>query len=110
MPGSLLMLPAGAPAPPNYTYVGTFDLTPSLDSRGRNRRCPSTCIAGTIDAGREREKAPAPGTFQVIAIASFWHSDAVTILEVPLRFRIALPAAHSVCTPKMPRKVWWRVY
>ena len=36
MPGSLLMLPAGSPAPLRYTYVGTFDLTPSLDSRGRN--------------------------------------------------------------------------
>ena len=35
-PGSLLMLPAGSPAPPHYTYVGTFDLTPSMDSRGRN--------------------------------------------------------------------------
>ena len=36
MAGSLLMLPAGSPAPLGYTYVGTFDLTPSLESRGRN--------------------------------------------------------------------------
>jgi hypothetical protein len=32
----MLMLPAGSPAPARYTYVGTFDLTPSADSRGRN--------------------------------------------------------------------------
>jgi hypothetical protein len=37
LPGSMLMLPAGSPAPPaTYTYVGTFDLTPAQDSRGRN--------------------------------------------------------------------------
>jgi hypothetical protein len=34
-PGALLMLPAGSPAPGNYTFVGTFELTPSGGSRGR---------------------------------------------------------------------------
>jgi hypothetical protein len=33
--GSHLLLPAGAPAPPGYDYVGSFDLFPSGGSRGR---------------------------------------------------------------------------
>ena len=33
--GSLLMLEAGAPAPAGYTLIGTFDLTPSKESRAR---------------------------------------------------------------------------
>jgi hypothetical protein len=38
MGGSLLMVPAGspAPAPDRYTFVGTFALTPSAESRSRN--------------------------------------------------------------------------
>ncbi len=35
MSGSLLLLPAGSPAPPGYTFVGTFDLQPSESNRGR---------------------------------------------------------------------------
>jgi len=34
-PGSLLMLDGGAPAPAGYTYVGTFDMTPTSSERGR---------------------------------------------------------------------------
>jgi len=33
--GSLLMLNSGSPQPAGYVYVGTFDLTPSDDARGR---------------------------------------------------------------------------
>jgi hypothetical protein len=33
--GSHILLPAGAPAPPGYDYVGSFDLFPSGGSRGR---------------------------------------------------------------------------
>jgi hypothetical protein len=33
-PGSLLMLPAGSPAPAGYTFLGTFDLQPSGENRG----------------------------------------------------------------------------
>ena len=33
--GSHLLLPAGAPPPPGYDYVGSFDLFPSGGSRGR---------------------------------------------------------------------------
>ena len=33
--GALMFLAAGAPAPAGYTYVGSFDLTPSDDSRSR---------------------------------------------------------------------------
>ena len=35
MSGSHLLLPAGAPPPPGYDYVGSFDLFPSGGSRGR---------------------------------------------------------------------------
>jgi Collagen triple helix repeat (20 copies) len=35
MIGSHLLMPAGAPAPPGYDYVGSFDLFPSGGSRGR---------------------------------------------------------------------------
>jgi hypothetical protein len=31
----MLMLAAGSPAPSGYTVVGTFDLTPTDDSRSR---------------------------------------------------------------------------
>jgi hypothetical protein len=33
--GSLLMVESGTPQPAGYTYIDTFDLTPSSDSRGR---------------------------------------------------------------------------
>lgn len=33
--GSMLMLAAGSAAPSGYTLVGTYDLTPSDDSRAR---------------------------------------------------------------------------
>jgi hypothetical protein len=33
--GSLLMLECGAPQPAGYTYIGTFDMSPSGDSRSR---------------------------------------------------------------------------
>ena len=33
--GSLLLLPTGAPAPDGYDLVGTFDLLPTADPRGR---------------------------------------------------------------------------
>jgi hypothetical protein len=33
--GSLLFVEANSPVPAGYTYIGTFDLTPSADSRGR---------------------------------------------------------------------------
>ena len=35
MIGSHLLMPAGAPPPPGYDYVGSFDLFPSGGSRGR---------------------------------------------------------------------------
>ena len=35
MIGSHLLMPAGAPAPPGYDFVGSFDLFPSGGSRGR---------------------------------------------------------------------------
>jgi len=35
MPGALLFLPAGTAAPEDYVLVGTFDLSPSGESRGR---------------------------------------------------------------------------
>jgi hypothetical protein len=37
VPGSLLMLPAGSPAPAGYTREGTFDLAPSGEPRGRQK-------------------------------------------------------------------------
>jgi hypothetical protein len=38
MVGSLLMLPAETPAPPNYEFVGRFDLMPYDGPRGRTSR------------------------------------------------------------------------
>lgn len=35
IPGRIIMLPAGQPAPLDYTFVGTFDLAPSGGPRGR---------------------------------------------------------------------------
>ena len=35
LPGALLLLPAGTPAPEGYVLIGTFDLSPSDGSRGR---------------------------------------------------------------------------
>jgi hypothetical protein len=35
MPGSFVMLSVGSAAPGGYSFVGTFDLTPSGGSRGR---------------------------------------------------------------------------
>ena len=31
----MLMVESGTPQPAGYTYIDTFDLTPSSDSRGR---------------------------------------------------------------------------
>jgi hypothetical protein len=35
LPGSLLMLAAGSPAPAGYTFVGRFDMQPADTDRGR---------------------------------------------------------------------------
>ena len=37
IPGSLLMLPAGSPAPAGYTFMDTIDLAPSDGPRGRSK-------------------------------------------------------------------------
>jgi hypothetical protein len=35
MPGSMLFLAAGTPAPAGYAFVGRFDMQPSVSNRGR---------------------------------------------------------------------------